>query len=189
MKFSKLFSVGLKLLEFLPVIGRNNSRLNKDIFKTDHHSFVCLLTLTIFLFSPLPALADARNTETPVVLEGGRIITVAEARQLQQENRAFFADCRSAFNYGKGRIPTARLVSYNHNYTKLASDKDISLKKLDPLQLPEEKNTIIVFYSHGSTGWKSYKAAKAAIKAGYSHILWFRGGLQQWTDAGHPIER
>lgn len=152
------------------------------------YRFVYLLILAISLYSPLPVLADARNTETPVVLEGGRIITAVEAKQLQQENKAFFADCRSAFNYGKGHIPTAKLVNYKHTYKKSLSDTDITLKKLDKLKLPEAKDTTIVFYSHGSTGWKSYKAAKAAIKEGYSSVLWFRGGLQQWTDANYPID-
>ena len=158
------------------------------MIKKDKYSFVCLLILAVSLYLPLPSLADARNTETPMVLEGGQIISVTEAKQLQQENKAFFVDCRSAFNYGKGHIPTAKLISYQHTYKKSASGVEASLNKIDAFKLPEAKDTVIVFYSHGSTGWKSYKAARAAIKAGYKHVLWLRGGLKEWVDAGHPIE-
>ena len=188
MKFCKSLSVGSILSVFLPAMGQNNSRLNEEMIEVDGCRIICLLILVISLSNPLPVLADARNTETPIVLEGGRIITAKEAQQLQQGNKSFFADCRSAFNYGKGHIPTAKLVNYMHDYKKSVSDTDVSLKKLDAIKLPEEKNVIIVFYSHGSTGWKSYKAAKAAIQAGYSHVLWFRGGLNEWTEAGYPIE-
>jgi len=148
---------------------------------------VSLLFLAISLFSPL-LLADARNTETPIILEGGQIITAEEAKQLQSAGKAFFADCRSVFNYGKGHIPSAKPVNYQHAYKKTPSGAEASLKKMDVSKLPDTKDSVIVFYSHGTTGWKSYKAAQAAIEAGYSHILWLRGGLQEWGATGYSLE-
>jgi len=151
-------------------------------------NLISLFTLLISLCSPLLSFADARNAETPTSLDGGKIVTAAEARQLQEEGKAFFADCRSVFNYGKGHIPGAKPVNYQHVYKKEASAAKPSLKKMDVSKLPVAKDTVIVFYSHGTTGWKSYKAAKAAIEAGYSQILWLRGGLQSWVKAEYPIE-
>jgi len=133
-------------------------------------------------------MADARNTETPIVLNGGKIITAAEAKRLINKEKAFLVDCRSAFNYGKGHIPTAQLISYQHIYKKSASGSKPTFKKIDTSKLPDAKNTTIIFYSHGSTGWKSYKAATVAIEAGYSHVLWLRGGLKEWFDAGYVVE-
>ena len=159
-----------------------------SVIKTDGYKLIGLFVISVSLYLPLSVLADARNTETPLTLDGGRIIAAEEAMQLQNEKKAFFADCRSAFNYGKGHIPIAQLVNYNHTYKSSTSKSDVSLKKLDAHKLPKSKNAVIVFYSHGSTGWKSYKAAKAAIEEGYKHVLWFRGGLQEWTDAGYSLE-
>ena len=136
----------------------------------------------------MASMSDARNSATPNTLEGGMIINAIEAKQLQKENKAFFADCRSAFNFGKGHIPGAKLISYNFSYTKAASDSTSKLKNLDAVKLPESKEALIVFYSHGITGWKSYKAAKSAIEAGYKRVLWLRGGLQEWVDANYSIE-
>lgn len=133
-------------------------------------------------------MADARNTETPTVLDGGKIISATEAKHLLDKENFFLADCRSAFNFGKGHIPTAKLISYQHIYKKQTSGSKPTLKNIDISKLPDAKDSIIIFYSHGSTGWKSYKAASAAIEAGYSRVFWLRGGLKEWNDAGYVVE-
>ena len=156
--------------------------------KTDGYRLVSLYVLALFLYSPLPSMADARNTETPTVLSGGKIITAAEAKQLLDKEKVFLADCRSAFNYGKGHIPTAKHISYQHTYKKSASGTKPTLKNTDISKLPSEKDAAIIFYSHGSTGWKSYKAARAAIEAGYSRVLWLRGGLNEWIKTGYSVK-
>ena len=156
--------------------------------KIDGYRFFPLYVLVLFLSSPLPSMADARNTETPLVLDGGTIISATEAKRLLDKKKAFLTDCRSAFNYGKGHIPGAKQISYQHTYKKSASGTKPTLKNIDISKLPDTKDTIIIFYSHGSTGWKSYKAASAAIDAGYSHVLWLRGGLKEWTEAGYSVE-
>ena len=161
---------------------------NKIKTVTGKYKSIFLLIFSILLYSPMASMSDARNSETPNTLEGGMIINATEAKRLQKENKAFFADCRSAFNFGKGHIPGAKLISYQYTYTKSASNSTSTLKKLDTIKLPESKEATIVFYSHGITGWKSYKAAQSAIEAGYKRVLWLRGGLQEWADANYSIE-
>jgi rhodanese-related sulfurtransferase len=46
-----------------------------------------------------------------------------------------------------------------------------------------------VFYSDGLTGWKSYKAAVLAVKAGYKNVMYMRGGFAEWEAKGAPVER
>lgn len=154
-----------------------------------NYNYKTVLKLIFFLLSlPTLSIADARNTETPSFLNGGKIISASEAKQLMDKEKVFLVDCRSAFNYGKKHIPKAKLISYQHTYKKTASGNKPSLKNIDISRLPASKDTLIIFYSHGVTGWKSYKAASAAIKAGYSNVHWLRGGLKEWTDAKYATE-
>jgi len=60
---------------------------------------------------------------------------------------------------------------------------------LDTSFLPSDRGERIVFYSHGTTGWKSYHAAKQAVEAGYQNVLWMRGGYAEWEEDELPIER
>lgn len=45
----------------------------------------------------------------------------------------------------------------------------------------------IVFYCLGSQSWHSVNAAMRAVKAGYTNVMWYRGGIQGWQAAGLPI--
>lgn len=132
--------------------------------------------------------AAASDKATPTELPGGHIITAEEVQVLLGQEGIYLADCRSPFNYGKGHLPGARSLEYQLNYHKDGTGADTAEKRIDINALPENKKTILIFYSHGITGWKSYRAAKAAIAAGYSQVHWFRGGVEAWNSAGHPLE-
>ena len=93
---------------------------------------------------------------------------------------------RSPVNYGKGHIPTAKPLPYRENSAK-AIDFQFENDFFDFSKLPEDKKETIVFYSHGTTGWKSYKAAVVTIGSGYRGVRWLRGGLQSWEKAGFPL--
>jgi rhodanese-related sulfurtransferase len=56
-------------------------------------------------------------------------------------------------------------------------------------KLPADKKARIVFYSDGPTGWKSYKAAVLAVKAGYTNVMYMRSGFAEWETRGLPVER
>jgi PQQ-dependent catabolism-associated CXXCW motif protein len=50
-----------------------------------------------------------------------------------------------------------------------------------------DRNRPIVFFCADSQCWLSYNAALRAIAAGYTNIMWFRGGLAAWFHAGLPM--
>ncbi|MBA4287187.1 MAG: hypothetical protein C0434_16850 [Xanthomonadaceae bacterium] len=52
-----------------------------------------------------------------------------------------------------------------------------------------DRNRPIVTYCAGVQCWLSYNAALRAIRLGYSNVLWYRGGLEAWTQAGLPTAR
>lgn len=134
-----------------------------------------------------PTFAEDRP-DTPSQLAGGRVISVAEGHAMLIGGRAVFIDTRSPLNFGKGRVPGARLAYY-HEKSAYAPDFDASLDSFDWERLPTDKSAPIVFYSHGTNGWKSYKAAVLAIARGYKQVLYLREGWAGWTAAQLPVEQ
>jgi hypothetical protein len=56
-------------------------------------------------------------------------------------------------------------------------------------QLTQGRNDVaLVFYCLSRECWMSYNAALRAIDAGYTNVLWYRGGLQAWQSAGLPTQ-
>jgi rhodanese-related sulfurtransferase len=145
---------------------------------------ICL-SIAALLFLAAPVFA-ADQTLTPDTLPGGKVISVDEAKSMVGKNTFF--DMRTAMSFGKGHLPGARALPY-----KQASDKtpgfDASQDKFDLSELPSDKAAAIVFYSDGPAGWKSYKAAVSAIRAGYSNVMWFRGGTSEWEANGYVLEK
>src|SRR5690606_7269363 len=48
------------------------------------------------------------------------------------------------------------------------------------------KQVPLVFYCQNAHCWLSYNAALRAIKMGYTQVLWYRGGIEAWQQAGLP---
>jgi rhodanese-related sulfurtransferase len=145
------------------------------------------VSLVMLAMIAAPSFADYQRPETPMSLPGGTIIDAQEAQRILNAGGAFFFDLRSPFNYGKGHIPGAVSLPYKED-SQYSPEFDPSADKFDLNQLPAEKSALIVFYSHGTNGWKAYKAAVLAIKSGYTSVKWLRSGFDGWAEAGHPIE-
>jgi len=45
----------------------------------------------------------------------------------------------------------------------------------------------LVFYCQGPQCWMSYNAALRAIALGYKNVLWYRGGMEAWNQAGQQF--
>lgn len=137
--------------------------------------------LLLFFALFLTGQAFAEETPAPISLEGGRVIAAAEAKLLHDRGEALFIDVRNPLNYGRGHIPSA-LAAHFEDKDGDGEEKEAFLKKL-----PGDKNAPVVIYSHGETGWKSYRAALAAVKAGYRNIMWMREGIKGWTSKGYGV--
>jgi rhodanese-related sulfurtransferase len=100
---------------------------------------------------------------------------------------AVVVDTRIEAEYRDKHIPGALWLPYGEKSLKdIAFDARVDnfpgLAKLDRKQE-------IIFHCNGPECWKSYKASRAAIAAGYQHIYWFRGGMPEWEAGGERIER
>jgi len=124
------------------------------------------------------------GTFTPNALPGARLVTAAEVQKLVADG-AVVVDTRTEKEFKAKRLPTALFVPYVEKSLKdvayeAALDDFAGLKKLDP-----SKPT--VFLCNGAECWKSYKASKAALAAGFGKVYWFRGGVPEWEKAGLPL--
>jgi len=126
------------------------------------------------------------GTFTPKALPGATVVDHDTVKALVS-NGAVLVDTRIESEYKDKHIPGALWLPYGEKSLKdVAFDAKVDnfpgLAKLD-----REQN--IVFQCNGPECWKSYKASRAAIAAGYKHVYWFRGGMPEWEMAGERTEK
>ena len=126
------------------------------------------------------------GTFTPKALPGATVVD-HEAVKTLVANGAVLVDTRIESEYKDKHIPGALWLPYGEK-----SLKDIAFDaRADNFpgltRLEREQN--IVFQCNGPECWKSYKASRAAIAAGYKHVYWFRGGMPEWERAGERTEK
>lgn len=143
-----------------------------------------ILGLAMLAWAGVGVAAD--DPVTPTVLNGGKVVSVDDAKAML--GKAKFYDMRKAISFGKGHVPGAVALPYDQKSEK-AENFDPSKDKVDLSQLPPNKADPIVFYSDGPTGWKSYKAAVVAIRGGYTNVMWMRGGTLEWEKKGFTLEQ
>jgi PQQ-dependent catabolism-associated CXXCW motif protein len=56
-------------------------------------------------------------------------------------------------------------------------------------QTQGRKDVALVFYCLSRECWMSYNAALRAINAGYTNVLWYRGGIEAWKMAGQLTQQ
>ncbi len=135
----------------------------------------------------VPARA-ADKPATPTLLAGAQVVDVAQANALLRQGQARFIDTRNALNYGKGHVPGAQLLPYKER-SEYQADFDATLDHFDLRALGPDHHQVLVFYSDGPQGWKSYKAAVLAVRAGYKRVHYLRSGWPAWEAAGLPVAR
>ena len=151
------------------------------------------MTLLAFCFTTLATTsfaqsADQQKPQTPSTLPGGKVVNTQAVKQLIEAKGVALFDMRSPVNYGKGYLPDAKSLPYREN-SEYKADFDAAKDQFDLKALPADRAAKIVFYSDGPSGWKSYKAAVLAIKAGYSNVHCYRGGTDDWAKAGNALQK
>lgn len=127
---------------------------------------------------------NAFAADTPAGLDGVTVVDVAKAKALN-DGGAKMIDTRVGAEYAEGHIAGATSVPYKEKSPKTA-DADLSQDSFDLSKLPTDKNAALVMYCNGPECWKSYKGAKAAVKAGWKKVNWFRNGFPEWKAKGLP---
>ena len=119
------------------------------------------------------------SDETPEHLEGVTIVAPEDLRPMLDQGVKVY-DLRKKASYADGHVPGAMSAAEHY---------DAVNNSLDTRFLGPNRSDRIVFYSHGSTGWKSYHAARNAVAAGYNNVMWMRGGYEDWQAGNNPVAR
>ena len=141
------------------------------------------------VFAAVLMAGAAGNTaakDTPESLAG---VTIVDAARVQEMMRAGVAvyDVRVSAEYAEAHVKGAKSLPYREKSAKdVGFDRSQDEFALD--KMPADKGTAVIFYCNAGECWKSYKASKVALDAGYKRIHWFRGGLPEWRAKGLPVE-
>ncbi len=120
------------------------------------------------------------GTFTPTALPGATLVDAASVKRLQAQG-AVLVDTRTQAEFQQRHIEGARWVPY---VEKSLKDVVYDAKVDDFAGLAAlDKNQPTVFFCNGAECWKSYKASRAALAAGFKQVYWFRGGMPEWLKA------
>jgi rhodanese-related sulfurtransferase len=109
----------------------------------------------------------------PTLRSGGRGgVSAAEATQLINRRNAVVIDLRSADEFAKGHLPSARQLAIGELESKAGQ---IAKNKSNPVLLVCQ------------TGQQSLKAQRLVKEAGFAEVHVLDGGVDAWQKAGMPV--
>ncbi len=120
------------------------------------------------------------GTFTPTSLPGAKVVDAPTVKRMLAQG-AVLVDTRNEQEFKQRHIPGARWIAYIEKSLKdtvydAKADSFVGLEALD-------KQVPVIFQCNGAECWKSYKASRAAMAAGFNNVHWFRGGLPEWDAA------
>lgn len=145
-----------------------------------------LAALLIVPVTMLVLAGAAGAADTPMTAPGAKTVAAEEVQALIAKGAKVY-DLRKKASYAEKHIPGALYGRFDEKSVKNVA-YDPSADTFDLAQLPADKTVSVIFHGHGVDGWKGYKAAAAAAKAGYTHVYFFRGGFAEWVAKKLPIE-
>jgi rhodanese-related sulfurtransferase len=109
----------------------------------------------------------------PTLVRGGRGgVSAAEATQLINRRNAVVIDLRSADDFAKGHLPSARQLEFAELQAKVG-------------QFVKNKSNPVLLVCQ--TGQQSHKALRLVKDAGFAEVHVLDGGVNAWQQAGMPV--
>lgn len=130
--------------------------------------------------------AGQMHGPTPTRIPGGTVITTGALRTLLQDrgSQALLFDVLGA----EEMLPNALQAVWTSQSGSYNDQVQQQFVQALNAQLRGQTNTPLVFYCASTQCWMSYNAALRAIRAGYTQVFWYRGGLEAWKAAGMPTQ-
>lgn len=104
-------------------------------------------------------------------------VGLQEAWGLYQERQGLFVDARSRAEFRAGRIPGALLLSLDTFQETVSSWRGL---------IPSD--TLLIAYCSSAGCESSWEVALLLKEEGYSRVMVFQGGWEDWKGAGYPME-
>ena len=112
----------------------------------------------------------------PETIDGVVVVTAEEAIALILENPGMpIIDSRKKTEYLKGHIEGA------------TSMLNTEMTEQHLQEVADDKDAAILFYCNGIRCLRSTDAIRKAKAWGYTNLVWFRGGWDEWTDKNLPV--
>jgi rhodanese-related sulfurtransferase len=124
-------------------------------------------------------LAAADGTQQPLAALPASL-SLNEFQAFAATKRGLVLDARPEIFHRLGHVPGA--VSFPREAF------EASYAKLKP-QLETNKSQSLAVYCSGISCEDSLMVQKALVNLGYTHVSVFRGGWDEWTEAGLPVEK
>lgn len=129
---------------------------------------------------------EAHAAPTPILIPGARRILTEELRA-----RLDRADAPVLFDVLAGELheslPGAIWLPGAGHGRGFDDAVQIQMAKLLELATTGNKMRALVFFCASKSCWLSYNASLRAVRLGYTQVLWYRGGIQAWLDAGGDV--
>jgi rhodanese-related sulfurtransferase len=122
---------------------------------------------------------------TPDAVKGATRVSAEEVADLARQG-VTIVDTRTQKEYDSEHVRGAILAPYVEKSLK-EIDFDASKDDFSALNaLPKDKPLVLM--CNGTECWKSYKATRTAVAAGYKKVYWFRGGMPEWREKHLPVD-
>jgi rhodanese-related sulfurtransferase len=99
--------------------------------------------------------------------------TVAEAKEMLQDDGVVVIDVREPHEYAAGHVPNATLIPVNSLFARRE-------------ELPKDKKIVFVCAVGSRSGLAAELAAAAGLPA--DRLFNLEGGTEAWKKAGEPVE-
>ena len=123
---------------------------------------------------------------TPNAIPGGRLVTTPELAQLMRDPQAqaLVFDVLGGPQHLPNAIPVVPASQPGHFQDQTQQEFGRFLQQTTQ----GRKDRPMAFYCQSTQCWMSYNAALRAINLGYTKVLWYRGGIEAWQQAGLPLQ-
>jgi rhodanese-related sulfurtransferase len=122
---------------------------------------------------------------TPDSVKGAISVGAEQVAELMKQGVAII-DTRTQKEYDSEHVRGAVLQPY---IEKSLKEIDFDATKDDFSALKNvAKDKPAVFLCNGPECWKSYKASRQAVAAGFTKVYWFRGGMPEWREKHLPVD-
>jgi rhodanese-related sulfurtransferase len=126
------------------------------------------------------------DAPTPNTIPGGQLVTTKELAEMVQKHTVPFVLIGALEDIEL--LPEAIPAAWSASSGTFEDQTQQRLVQLLQQETKNKKDVVVVFYSDNMENWQSYNAALRAINAGYTKVLWYRGGLEAWILAGLPTQ-
>ncbi len=133
-----------------------------------------LLLILLLITAPLSHAAKA-GYSAPEQVPGARTVSVEEVKALFDAG-IVIVDVRNPRLHARRHIPGAVHLDLKDVYDE------------ESLAVVAKKDEPLVIYCSGVKCSRSSRASEKAVSWGYKKVLYFRGGIVDWRDAGYPME-